>query len=156
MWVRGEAGRIHVDLGLISEDLQSGPAEQWTVTIDGQEYPKGWNRLDTEDLPSATSTLGDGLVSEVEDVGIDGWLHTQRDTLDWHPSWDLWSFEPSGTNIDYTHVNGGEGNFNAEGGRYPDTEDLNNNGALDTKNAYFTISVDLSQDDYIAGRTQYN
>lgn len=156
MWVKGDAGRIHVDLGLISEDLQSSPAEQWTVTIDGQQYQKGWGQLDTEDLPSATSTLGDGLVSEAEDVGIDGWLYTQRDTLDQHPNWDLWSFTPNGTNIDYTHVNGGEGNFNAEGGRYPDTEDLNNNGAPDRKNAYFTISVDLEQDDYIAGRTQYN
>lgn len=155
MWVKGESGQIHIDLGLISEDLQSSDAEKWEVTIDGKIVKKGWGRLDTEDLPSATSTSGDGLVSEAEDIGIDGWLYTHRDTLDWHPGWDLWSFNPNETEIDYTHTNGGEGNFNAEGGRYPDTEDLNNNSALDKKNGYFTIGVDLTTNDYIAGRTQY-
>ncbi|MCF7797363.1 MAG: cell surface protein SprA, partial [Candidatus Marinimicrobia bacterium] len=155
MWVKGDVGRIHVDLGLISEDIQSSPAEQWSVTIDGKTVDKGWGRLDTEDLPSATSTLGDGLVSEAEDVGWDGWRYTHSDTLDWHPSWDFWAFDPNATTLDYSQANGGEGNFNAEGGRYPDTEDLNNNGALDIRNAYFTIEVDLSQDTYIAGRTQY-
>jgi len=156
MWVRGETGTLHIDLGAISEDTQE-PGETWSVWVDGNEIQKGYQTLDTEDLPFPTPP-GDGFVEEKEDVGLDGWHFSHPDTLWQHPSWEFWEFDPTDNSegIEYRYVNGSEGNMAGEGGRYPDTEDLNGNGATDALNAYFTISVDLSSRDYIAGETEKN
>ncbi len=167
MWVKGEQGRLHIDLGYISEDQQD-PNVNWTVEIKDQNgdihtVTKGAGQLDTEDIPSQVFPSGDGFVEDAEDVGIDG--IDGRDTIPrvdiakygyHHPAWDTYSFKPDVSPIDYRHINGTEGNLNIEGGTYPNTEDLNNDGALDTRNAYFTMDVDLSDryHPYIAGRTK--
>ncbi len=55
IWVRGEEGFLHVDLGdQINEDFVAN------------------GRLDTEDEPFPGRTTGDGVVSKEEDIGIDG------------------------------------------------------------------------------------
>ncbi|HHM23595.1 MAG TPA: cell surface protein SprA, partial [Bacteroidetes bacterium] len=55
----------------------------------------------------------------------------------------------NGTTIEgskaYEHINGTEGNLNDEGGRFPDTEDLNQNGSLDLRNDYFEYSFSLDK-----------
>ena len=162
LWVKGDQGRLHVDLGYISEDLQE-PGQNWNVEILDQTVKKGFGQLDTEDISTDVFPQGDGFVDEAEDLGIDG-LRAEIDAVDislygyHHPSWDHYEFDPNPEtgSINYRHINGTEGNLGIEGGTYPNTEDLNNDGALDTRNAYFTMDVDLTTEDYIAGRTKYS
>ena len=159
MWVRqpGDAiGQLHIDLGAITEDLQEA-GETWTVELDGREVRKGYQQMDMEDWTSAAFPSGDGFVTEEEDIGLDGLPYTtpNRPELGLHPGWDLWEFDPQVLPIEYTGVNGTEGNMLGEGGRYPDTEDLDGNQTLDLVNAYFSASVDLSSSDYIAGETEF-
>ncbi len=164
MWVKGDQGRLHIDLGYISEDQQD-VGQTWDAEILGDVVKKGYGQLDTEDLTSKSFPAGDGFVDENEDIGIDG--IDGRDTIPLvniekygyhHPTWDKYEFNPNpeSGSINYRHINGGEGNLVIEGGNYPNTEDLNNDGALDTRNAYFTMDVDLTTDDYIQGRTEFS
>jgi len=160
LWVRGDQGRLHIDLGYISED-QHQPGQKWTVNILDETVTKGHgNKPDTEDIPSQVFPSGDGFVVPEEDLGIDGLPYNTPVDINrfgyHHPAWDRYEFDPNTIPIDYRHINGTEGNIDIEGGTYPNTEDLNNDGALDTRNAYFTIDVDLNTDEYIAGRTKFS
>ena len=49
------------------------------------------------------------------------------------------------SNEDYDYINGTEGNGQAAGYRYSDTEDMNNNRSEDFKNEYFTIEINPKQ-----------
>ncbi len=161
LWVKGDQGRLHVDLGYISEDQQD-PGQSWNVNILNQDVKKGYGQLDTEDISSLVFPSGDKFVQEEEDLGIDGLPSDTPENYDlykWHhPNWDKYEFNPNPDSgpINYRQINGTEGNLQIEGGNYPNTEDLNNDGALDTRNAYFTMDVDLTSDDYIAGRTKFS
>ena len=79
------------------------------------------------------------------------------------PNGDNWNYTEGSTN--YSQVNGTEGNGTGnqiqEGGKYPDTEDLDRSGFLDKTNAYFTKSFPLDPDqfsfeesEYLAGETK--
>ena len=162
MWVKGDEGRLHIDLGYIPEDQQD-PDQEWEVEILGETFKKGYGHLDTEDISSSVFPSGDGFIEEAEDVGIDGLDGRVTPVPEnfalygyHHPSWDSYAFDPTVSPINYRQINGSEGNLQIEGGTYPNTEDLNNDGALDTRNGYFTMDVDLSGDDYIAGRTKFS
>lgn len=162
MWVKGDQGRLHIDLGYISEDQQD-PGQNWEVTILDQKVKKGYGQLDTEDISSQVFPSGDGFVEEEEDLGLDGLksdsVHVDINRYGYHhPAWDKYEFDPNPESgpINYRHINGTEGNLQIEGGTYPNTEDINNDGALDTRNAYFTMDVDLTTDEYIAGRTKFS
>ena len=159
LWVKGDVGRLHVDLGYISEDQQDADQE-WTVSIQGESVTKGFGHLDTEDIREGFLPA-DGFVSKEEDRGYDGlWADSTDENIALygyhHPDWDVYQFEPSISPINYRQINGTEGNLDFEGGTYPNTEDLNNDGALDTRNAYFTMDVDLTTEEYIAGRTKFS
>jgi cell surface protein SprA len=154
--VQGERGRLHVDLGSISED----------VIPDGQ--------LNTEDRG-----LLDGILDEGEDIGIDGiekpdppQLNFPREMFVNQPIeqvpydfWDInrnnfkdpdepWSYDDwfydgqfqyidsLGTSI--RSIVGTQGNANDEAGRRTDTEDINGNGIVDRLNSYFTYSFSLA------------
>ncbi|GAJ04632.1 unnamed protein product, partial [marine sediment metagenome] len=54
VWINGDRGRLHIDIGSISEDLNAN------------------GLIDTEDRPVAGFTEGDGLLEQEEDVGLDG------------------------------------------------------------------------------------
>ncbi len=167
---------IHVDIGHISED---------------------WNDnqiLDTEDEPVYGPGMGDGILSDGEDIGVDKCTDSYEDgfggclcsaydnayyesdlsgiynheteycidpnavtfseaLLDLNqyevnpnadvndPNGDDWCYNVSGCPTDeYSQINGTEGNGQAMGYRYPDTEDMDNNKTLDIRNDYFTIS----------------
>ena len=139
IWINGDHGTVHIDLGQISEDV----------------IPN--NRLDTED--KAISGIRNGILDDDEDIGLDGMANndprvTEKDFWDvnnnstkdwWEPfSDDDWSYSPKSYN--YNHVNGTEGNSNDMGGRYPDTEDINGNGDVDLQNQYFEYTFSLRKD----------
>ena len=170
IWLKGDAGKLTVDLGKISEDMD------------------GNGVLNTEDIPVSDLTLGNGFLEPEEDTGYDGCFDenedgwggclssdsTYKEYLDYYQRTgnpvpintgaDVDPNDPNGDNWDYIEgsdeyekVNGTEGNGTGdrkqEGGLYPDTEDLDRSGFLDKTNDYFTQTFDLSDTTYLAGVT---
>ena len=113
-----------IDLGQISEDV----------------VPNG--RLDTEDIPLTGMTTGNGYLDPGEDTGLFDSLLFDNGEL--HPEWDEWSYNPSNP-YDVWHINGTKTNGNDEGGKVPDTEDLNHNYTLDPTDNFFRYTIDLSE-----------
>ena len=162
VWVRGETGRLQVDVGSISEDYVANDS------------------LDTEDIPLPGRISGDGQVSEEEDVGLDRRNDNEeliyylalagedtsgsredlvtrfrsireydgRDAGD--PEGDNWKFD-QGRRNDFEHVNGTSGNRLADHAIRPDTEDINGDGILNTSNDYFHHEIDLASDPHVPG-----
>ncbi|TKJ41113.1 hypothetical protein CEE37_05445 [candidate division LCP-89 bacterium B3_LCP] len=125
-------GKLHIDLGQISEDV----------------LPNGV--LDTEDQNIEGLPYGDGFCDRDEDLGLDG-LGDPNDFYDFdgdslHDSNynDNWYYSPSDP-YNVWGINGTEGNYDDEGGRYPDTEDLDRDNFLDTQNNFFRYTIDLSE-----------
>lgn len=159
VWIKGNSGHLHIDLGQISEE----------VVLD--------NKLSTEDKPEAGFTTGNDLLDlPDEDTGIDGVFdggefiitdkYGENDPLVYQdprlseykrsptdPHSDNWNWKEGSTN--YRYINGTEGNSKDVYGLYPDTEDMNNNYVLDRVNDYYTVDfyLDEEDNDYIAGRT---
>jgi hypothetical protein len=145
IWLnRGDAygGTMYIDLGTISEDV----------------IPDG--KLNTEDRPSPGKLLGNGVLTPDEDTGIDTVrANDPIDLIDVNgdgrmlPAYDDWEYNYDDKN-NYSHINGTEGNKTDEGGRYPDSEDLNNNTNVDRANDFFRYTIDFSEGDasrYIVG-----
>lgn len=113
-------GRVHIDFGFINED------GFWPVDDDGQLLI---GTLEWEDgiLPGEGP---DGIWTTDEDIGLDGDENgPQRYASD---------FEIDGDSP-YPRINGTARN-NRE-----DSEDLNDNTRLDTRNGYFTTTIDLRE-----------
>ncbi|MEO2160883.1 MAG: cell surface protein SprA, partial [bacterium] len=162
MWVKGDGGKLTIDLGQISEDRD------------------GNGILNTEDVPVG-GLIGDGILDDEEDIGLDGcpdafedgWgfcldpegpsysdyaaggeqvlINTFSDVNPEDPNGDNWEYS-EGSN-DYSRINGTEKNA-LDAGRYPDTEDLDRTGFLDRTNDYFTKSFNLIDTTYFAGETK--
>lgn len=124
MWVNGDNGLIHIDLGLISEDAVPN------------------NKLDTED--GIFSGYLNKILEDEEDVGI--WHNWNLENPD--QQWDdEWGYVPGSP--DYSMINGTKGNgtgTKVDGTRIPDTEDLDSDGGIDLRNEYFQFTIDLSND----------
>ncbi|MCR4439011.1 MAG: cell surface protein SprA [bacterium] len=140
IWVQGDVGVLHVDLGQVSEDV----------------IPNG--RLDTEDR--AVGGIRNGVLDPGEDVGLDGmanndpraraaggdfWDINGNGVRDYGEPWSNDDFHYQPGIPDYDQINGYEGNENDTGGRYPDTEDINRNGDVDLRNDYFEYSFSLDK-----------
>ena len=137
IWVNGNRGELHIDLGVISED----------VNDDG--------RLDTED--DRSDGFGNNLLEPEEDIGMDGLRDEDETGYDPvnnpDPHGDNFVFEGTigGTvpvdQVDYSRINGPEKNAtDPDQNRRPDTEDLDNTGYLERQNDYFKFVVNLSPD----------
>ncbi len=150
MWLKGDKVTVHVDIGRISED--------WYIKGKNFRGESSLGGLNTEDLNN------NGLLEENEDTGIDGIPNGQPGD---DPN-DNWHEAVKGAlNIDdgysYDQINGTEGNINARGTHYPDTEDLDGDGQLSLANAYYeyTFSLDTSDSSnieaikWLVGSTKY-
>ncbi len=153
-WIKlpPQYGKLKVDLGTISEDA----------------LPDGI--LNTEDRPLENQQFGNGVLSREEDVGLDGidaddpgdmamWNGLENDKygnpLEMVPSWDDWQYSSGSDNFE--RINGTEGSLEDEGGRYPDTEDLNGNRNLDITNNYYSYTIELDRNSpYITGGNPNN
>lgn len=146
VWVYGQNGRIHIELGQISEDV----------------IPNGM--LDSED--KVKNGIRNNLLDPDEDIGIDGmpgadpfdyWDINRNGKRDpGEPrSFDDWQNIQTGSIFDLRQnlypINGTENNKNDPGGSLPDTEDLNGNGALDVQNHYFEYIFSLENTKYLEG-----
>ena len=162
IWVKGDRGVLTIDLGQISEDRD------------------GNGLLNTEDIPVG-GLIGDGILEDAEDVGLDGCLdefengwdscldpegpsysdflssgekvliNAYSDVDPQDPNGDNWDYS-EGSN-DYSRINGTEKNA-LDAGRYPDTEDLDRTGFLDRTNDFFTKSISIQDTTYFAGETK--
>ena len=157
--VQGNAGRVHLDLGSISEDI----------------IPN--NRLDSEDIPIGGAR--NGILDPGEDLGIDGVSKRDPPELNFprkvtgdssaaavpYDFWDVnrdglknadepWSYDDwfypelsrQYITIGTGSINGMEVSQNDASGRTPDTEDMNGNGIVDLADQYFSFSFSLSPD----------
>ena len=165
--VQGDHGRLHIDLGQISEDV----------------IPN--NKLNTEDKRRGGTR--DRILEDDEDTGLDGMFGADPPTLFYpheeahvvmkdgkpygepYDFWDInsdgikeknepWSYDNwSYTNLsrDYSHINGTENSKDDGSAIYPNTEDINGNGDVDLNNNYFEFTFSLEKDNpdtiYIAG-----
>lgn len=165
IWLSGNDGKLTVDLGKISED--------WN----------GDGVLNTEDKAEAGFVQGNGILDNGEDLGLDGARDEYEDgwgsALDstgftyqqylangetilinpdvediGDPNGDNWFYDDKQDISNYKQVNGTQGNRNAVGGRYPDTEDLDRSGFLDKTNNYFTKTFPLDQSKYFVTETE--
>lgn len=122
---RGTPGRLHIDLGRISED----------VNLDGV--------LDTEDR----EVLGirNGILDEGEDTGLDGIpdsLEAGYDPVNNpDPAGDNWHFDEHAETA-IGRINGTEGNSRDIFWYRPDTEDIGGITEFDTINSYFAFMLD--------------
>ena len=195
IWLKGESGRLHINLGKISEDMD------------------GNGLLNTEDIPGAGLTLGNTFLEDAEDTGLDGCPDEFEDGLGgcfeytrpidgkligdndgdgnideevWNgidddgdglidedidnsislpgivsedPNSDNWSYDQNDI-YNYSQVNGTEGNGTGskiqEGGKYPDTEDLDRSTFIDKTNDYFSSQFMLTDTTYFVGETEKN
>jgi hypothetical protein len=130
-WVKAErdTGKIHIDVGRISEDW-------WLLGENYLGQPSRKN-LNTEDKNT------NGILDDDEDTGIDGFPFSQQNS-NWPD--DRWR-QPDRNSNDYSGVNGTEGNSQARGARYPDSEDLDGDGQVNLINQYFEYSMSLDPND---------
>ncbi|MCK4577212.1 MAG: cell surface protein SprA [Candidatus Marinimicrobia bacterium] len=183
IWLHGYHGEMHVDLGVISEDVDD----------DGL--------VDTEDIPIEFTNEGNGYLDAGEDVGLDGCSDAYEDGMGGcfgfdddndgtsdeelfngldddgdglidedlsvlppladlgDPNGDNWSNTQSDYENDF--VNGTEGNHDSMEGSFPDSEDMDGQGveSKDVTNDYFTFSFNLDSNyvdpRLLAGETRY-
>lgn len=138
VWVKGEVGTLHVDLGQISEDVIANGV------------------LDTED--KLRSGQRDGILDENEDTGLDTLMSHQEPGYNagTNPDPDgddfRYNSDDGSQRYAYTRINGTEGNIDdPDRGRRPDTEDINYNGIVDLVDNYFEYTIDLSSNGWAEG-----
>jgi hypothetical protein len=154
IWVRGRDGKLHFDLGELSEQID--------LPLDDPAHNPHPGKFRTEDQPLGGLPTGDGVATAEEDIGLDGLTDAQEDSIfrQIFPNQTV-PADPSGDNfadVDLSKsrdtenhlryppgINGTENN-NAERVSIPNTEDLNSNGFLDTNNHYQRYSFNLFDD----------
>ncbi len=132
--------KVHVDLGLISEDVIPNMS------------------LNTEDGITEANPIPNNIIDPGEDVGIDQIPDAIEKTVYPHPLnleadpardnfyFDFNKDDNSRSEYDFEKYNNYEGNASSsEAGRYPDTEILNpaNGQSLSTTNSYFSYEINL-------------
>ncbi len=141
LWILGNQGTVHIDIGQISED--------WYVRGKNVRGEDSYRSLNTEDKNN------NGLLEEEEDVGLDG-IPNGKPGDDPYDNWrepqlNAWNRYDG---VLYDGINGTEGNSKSREAHYPDTEDLDGDGQLSTINSYFeyTFSLDENNPDENARR----
>ncbi|HTK69930.1 MAG TPA: cell surface protein SprA [Candidatus Eisenbacteria bacterium] len=136
-------GKLHIDFGGVSEDAFWNP----------DSIPNGV--LDTEDI-NGDGKLDRGETADVpfEDTGLDHLRDPQEPGYDPvtnpDPNHDDYHFESGAKILDYSQINGTEGNGEGVQNARPDTEDLNRDGFPQFQNNYFSATIDLSDSTYVA------
>lgn len=152
LWIRGNSGRLHIDLGEISERAD--------LLLDHATFnPPPAGQFRTEDRPLPGFPTGDDVAIPEEDIGLDGLTDAQEDsvfrliypgvTVPDDPSDDNFKdVDDDQEDLRFRYPAGinGTQNNNSEREQRPDSEDLNRNGILDTRNHYLHYGVDLASD----------
>lgn len=150
VWIKGTEGTAHIDIGRISEDWYLGESRTRShgfVSGEGILNHEDFNNNGLLDIDLGEDSGVDGIPNPGGDP-YDDWAEIKHDAL---PAFD--------DGIDYEGINGTERNSQSREARYPDTEDLDNDGQLTTTNAYFEYSFSLDTNDveakkWISGSTK--
>ncbi|HET9950523.1 MAG TPA: FlgD immunoglobulin-like domain containing protein, partial [Candidatus Eisenbacteria bacterium] len=134
---------LRIDLGRVSEDAF------WSRTAP----PNG--HLDTEDKNfDGKLGLGDPLGFDFEDTGLDGIVSALEPGYDPatnpDPNADDYVYDSETSPDDYSTIDNFEKNGLGSPLARPETEDLDRDTILDTENAYFEATIDLSDTAYVA------
>ncbi len=149
--VRRNRVKLHIDLGVVSEDQIRAPNVPPNGILDSEDRPPRDNQLSVSGGNNEDTGL-DGLLDDLE-PGRGGPPSAWRDLVTASAS------DPEGDNFQkvnesfrdnidtrrFRGTNGTEGNRNLY--PYPDTEDLNLNNNLDTSEDFFHFTVDLGDPD---------
>jgi hypothetical protein len=147
---RNTHGVLRVQLGRFNEDAF------W----DRLHPPNG--KLDTEDKNRDgrldRPTENGRPTREYEDTGLDGLMDPSlAPSQEWaevgsgpDPNQDDYAYDLHNAPDDYSRINNTEGNSISDANARPDTEDLNQNGALDEVNAYFEMPISLADSVFTA------
>ncbi|KPJ50856.1 hypothetical protein AMJ40_01730 [candidate division TA06 bacterium DG_26] len=134
IWVKGDKGILNIDLApKVSED---------GIRRDSRGNIVGYGTFDTEDK----GPTRDGILDWNEDTGLDGVDGTDGQGVSGDDGNDDYDYRFGSRN--YSRVNGTEGNQKL------DTEDLDGNNILETRNQYFEYAIDLSDTLFQDKRTQ--
>ncbi|NIS23779.1 cell surface protein SprA [candidate division KSB1 bacterium] len=161
--VNGFEGRVHIDLGGISEDVISNgilDTEDQRVggirndILDAGE-DLGLDGIDLPDPPTFNFPKDNFINKHKDQIPYDFWDTNGNDTLDVGERWsyDDWFYTESEPLTYFredltgagssSSIIGTQSNANDASGRRPDTEDINANGVLDRVNSYFSFSFSL-------------
>jgi cell surface protein SprA len=148
VWVRGERGQLQIDIGEITEDWYN---ENYNPAFPHTEFGDG--KLQTEDRNN--NGILDISTGYNEDTGINGLTDEEEIMRGWNPIID--NFDKEGYKRgEVRYVNGTQGNAGNDGIQpYPDTEDIDRDGKLDQANNYYSYTLDLSSDQWLASRTYF-
>ncbi len=149
LWVRGEKGQLQIDIGEITEDWYNtgyNPAFPNTEFGDGNKNYEDINDNGNLEISSNYN----------EDTGINGLTDEEEEMMGWDPTIDNFDKEGYKTG-DVRFCNGTEGNAGTDGIQpYPETEDIDRDGKLDHANNYYSYSLDLNSEQWLASRTYFD
>jgi hypothetical protein len=150
--VRGDRVKLHIDLGVVSEDMMRAPDRKPNGILDSEDQPTpvrdhqltvvdggtnedtGYdgflNAVERDKLSKGTLTIADLTTASTEDPEGDDYRSPNSDFKDIDPR-------------KYRFSNGTENNKAIY--PYPDTEDLNLDDQLNTQEDYFEYTVDLGE-----------
>ena len=145
LWVKGEKGQLQVDIGEISEDW-------YDVNYDASMPEGGDGNKNYEDT-DLNGTLNVTNEADNEDVGINGLSDEEEIAKGWDPMID--NFDEDGYDEgEVRYVNGSENNSAIN--TYPETEDIDRDGKLDQANNYYSYTIDLSSEEWLASTTRFD
>ncbi|MCF7832821.1 MAG: cell surface protein SprA [Candidatus Marinimicrobia bacterium] len=149
IWVKGEKGQVQVDIGEITEDWYNAdydPSFPETEMGDGDKNYEDLN--DNGNLEISTDYN--------EDTGINGFTDEEEIARGWDPLID--NFDKEGYKEGKVrYCNGSEDNGGTDGIQiYPETEDVDRDGKLDQANNYYSYTIDLSSEEWLASRTKFD
>ena len=149
IWVRGDKGQLQIDLGEITEDwynINYDPSMPSTEFGDGNKNYE--DRNDNGNLEISENYN--------EDTGINGLTDEEEEARGWDPMID--NFDKEGYKEgEVRFANGTEGNAGVDGIQpYPETEDIDRDGKLDQANNYYSYTVDLGSEQWLASRTYFD
>ncbi|TDI84103.1 MAG: cell surface protein SprA, partial [Caldithrix sp.] len=157
--VQGERGRLHIDMGSISEDviannnldsedeIEAGIRNR--ILDDGED--RGLDNVVRADPPELNYPRTNHVGDTIQQAPYDFWDVNNNGIKDADEPWsyDDWFYDGL-SDIYITEgtgsIDGSENSRNDEGGRIPDTEDINANSILDQVNQYFSYSFSLEPD----------
>ena len=149
LWVKGEKAQLQIDIGEITEDWYNAdydPSFSDTELGDGNK-----NYEDQND--NGNLEISDDYN---EDTGINGYTDEEEIARGWDPLID--NFDKEGYKEgEVRYCNGTENNAGTDGIQpYPETEDIDRDGKLDQANNYYSYTIDLSSEEWLASRTRFD
>ncbi|MCK5816865.1 MAG: cell surface protein SprA, partial [Candidatus Marinimicrobia bacterium] len=150
LWVKGEKAQLQIDIGEISEDWYN---TDYDLSFPDTEFGDGNKNYEDR------NDNGNLEISEDynEDTGINGYTDEEELARGWDPSIDNFNKEEYKEGR-VRYCNGSENNAGSDGGiqPYPETEDVDRDGKLDQANNYYSYTVDLSSEKWLASRTKFD